>query len=99
VVEEDPEDQSTAATSLDEVQLVGIFGAGDSAGIITLAKGKKQRILLGEDIEGWTLDDIKPDRAVFKDRGQTHEVMLKPPSNSKKGKDSRKSKNSRKGKS
>jgi len=78
VVEENPEDQSTAASSLDKVQLVGIFGAGESAGIITLVKGKKQRILLGEDIEGWTLEGVEPDRAIFKDKGRSQELVLKP---------------------
>ena len=43
---------------LRDVKQVGVFGSGDQAGIIALVKGKKRRILLGEDIGGWTLESI-----------------------------------------
>ena len=74
VAEEKPED----AGELDEVQLVGIFGAGKSAGIITLVEGKKRRILVGETLEGWTLDRVESDRAVLKNKGRSRELVLKP---------------------
>jgi hypothetical protein len=73
------EEKSAAKSELDKVQLVGIFGAGDSAGIITLVKGKKRRILVGEDIDGWTLDSVEPGLAVFRDKGRSQKLMLKPP--------------------
>jgi hypothetical protein len=75
VAEEKPED----AGELDKVQLVGIFGAGESAGIITLVEGKKRRILVGETLEGWTLDRVESDRAVLKNKGRSRELVLKPP--------------------
>jgi len=79
VIEGTVEGESAVKGELDKVQLVGIFGAGESAGIITLVKGKKRRILVGEDIDGWTLDSVEPGRAVFKDKGRSRELMLKPP--------------------
>jgi len=70
--------ETTEVSDLKEVHIVGIFGVGEDAGIITLVKGKKQRILLGEEIEGWTLDAIKPDRAILKNKGRTQGLQLKP---------------------
>jgi hypothetical protein len=63
---------------LKEIKLVGIFGAGDSAGIITLVQGKKQRILLGEEIGGWKLDAIEQDQAEFSSGGRTRKLTMKP---------------------
>lgn len=74
------EETAAPATALDKVQLVGIFGAGDSAGIITLVQDKKQRILLGEEISGWKLDEIAASHAVFSSGGQTRKMPLKPTS-------------------
>ncbi len=68
-----------AGGDLSKVQLVGIFGVGDSAGIITLVEDKKRRILVGEKIEGWTLDKVERDRAVLSDKERRQLLMLKPP--------------------
>lgn len=83
VVEEVVVETTAPSTELDKLRLVGIFGAGDSAGIITLVQDKKQRILLGEEISGWKLDAIAADHAVFTSGGQTRRAPLKP--NSQKG--------------
>jgi hypothetical protein len=40
------------------VKLVGVFGSGERAGIIALVKDKKRRILVGESLDGWTLQSI-----------------------------------------
>jgi len=61
---------------LDKVKLLGIFGVGDSAGIIALVQGKKKRILKGDKVVGWTLDSIDGDKAVFVDSGQTQNLTL-----------------------
>lgn len=76
--EEVAEDQSTGAGELDKVRLVGIFGDGDTAGIITLVGEKQRRIHVGEEIEGWTLDRVARDRAILRNSGRTQELMLKP---------------------
>ena len=78
VVEEAAPQQSAPATALDEVQLVGIFGVGDSAGIIALVQGKKQRILRGEDLSGWTLEVVEPGRVVFSSGDNKRDLVLKP---------------------
>src|SRR5690606_29803983 len=38
------------APRLQDVQLLGVFGAGDSGGVIALAKGRQQRIQVGEEL-------------------------------------------------
>jgi hypothetical protein len=59
------------------VKLVGVFGSGDSAGVIALVKGKKQRILQGDAVEGWTLESVEPDRAVLMTGDRRAELLLK----------------------
>ncbi|MFV8818301.1 hypothetical protein [Haliea sp. E17] len=60
-----------------DVTLTGVFGSGKSAGIIYLAKGKERRIMVGESVNGWTLDTVEPTRAVFQGNGNTAELDLK----------------------
>ena len=62
---------------LQEVKLLGVFGSGDTAGIIVLVKDKKQRILQGESVQGWTLDLVEPNRAVLVNGGRREELLLK----------------------
>ena len=50
--------------SIDGINLLGIFGSGEVAGvIIRLDNGERQRLVVGESIKGWTLDSIEPRRA------------------------------------
>jgi hypothetical protein len=62
---------------LEGVKLQGVFGSGDTAGIIALVKDKKQRILLGEQLRGWTLDSVSPDRVVLISDGRRQELFLR----------------------
>ncbi len=64
-------------SALDKVKLLGIFGVGDSTGIIALVEGKKKRILLGDKVVGWSLDSIDRNEAVFVAGGQTQKLTLK----------------------
>ena len=73
VVETKPEARKS---ELDKVKLLGIFGAGDSAGIIALVKGNKKRILQGDKVVGWTLDSIDGGQAVFMEDGQSKRLTL-----------------------
>ena len=61
---------------LDKVRLLGIFGVGDSAGVIALVQGKKKRILQGDKMVGWTLESISTDHVVFTDSGKSQKLML-----------------------
>jgi hypothetical protein len=69
----------TAAASkskLDKIKLVGIFGGGESAGIIALVNGNKRRILLGESVEGWSLDSVARNEVVFADGARRETLIL-----------------------
>jgi hypothetical protein len=71
---QDPDAARGGSVELKEVKLVGLFGGGDTAGAIVLVKGKKQRILRDESLEGWTLETIGPEEAVFT-RGARREAL------------------------
>jgi hypothetical protein len=52
--------------SIDGINLLGIFGSGEVAGvIIRLDNGERQRLAVGESIKGWTLDSIESRRALL----------------------------------
>jgi hypothetical protein len=68
-----PEDDEAPA-ELASIKLVGVFGDGETAGIIALVKGKKRRILLDSELEGWTLESIAGDKSVFV-RGARRETL------------------------
>lgn len=70
------ENSTAQKNELDKVSLLGIFGGGDSAGVIALVQGKKKRILLGDKMVGWTLESIGTDHAVFTDSGKSQKLML-----------------------
>lgn len=62
---------------LKEVRLLGIFGAGDSGGIIALVKNRQQRIQVGEELSGWTLQEVTAGGATLVNGGETHTLELK----------------------
>ena len=52
--------------SIDGINLLGIFGSGEVAGvIIRLDNGERQRLVVGESIKGWTLGSIEARRALL----------------------------------
>ena len=61
---------------LKDVTLLGVFGGGATAGIIVKVKDKKRRILLGEEIEGWTLESVQANKVVFSAGGRTKKLQL-----------------------
>lgn len=63
--------------NIDKVKLRGVFGSGDSAGIIAQVGEKQRRIRVGDVVEGWTLVAVKPDRGVFENGGRKWEMILK----------------------
>jgi hypothetical protein len=66
----------TQAGELKGIELVGLFGSGDQAGIIALVKGEKRRILLGDVVEGWTLKSISPSELVVTNGDRTETLAL-----------------------
>ena len=61
-----PEADAEVVESIDGINLLGIFGSGEVAGaIIRLDNGKRQRLVVGESIKGWTLGSIESRRALL----------------------------------
>ncbi|MDO8862523.1 hypothetical protein Q6D67_12500 [Haliea sp. E1-2-M8] len=50
---------------LDNVRLLGVFAAGDSAGIIINVAGQRQRLMVGEQLQQWTLQGLSAAGANF----------------------------------
>lgn len=66
--EEEPAPVAAAPAAddeLDKVKLLGAYMASGRAGIIFELDGKRQRIVIGEDIGDWTLRYINPTGAIF----------------------------------
>jgi hypothetical protein len=63
-VEAVPSDE--IASSVDGLHLLGIFGSGEVAGaIIRLDNGERQRMSVGDSVEGWILQSLEPRGALF----------------------------------
>lgn len=60
------EADATVVNSIDGVNLLGIFGSGEVAGvIIRLDNGERKRVVVGESIKGWRLESIESRRALL----------------------------------
>lgn len=54
------------AGTISGVNLLGIFGSGEVAGIIIrLDTGERERLVVGESVSGWTLQSVTPRGAQF----------------------------------
>jgi type II secretory pathway component PulC len=71
-----PTSKKEAATSLNGIKLAGVFGAGSDAGIIVLNKGKKQRLSVGQSLNGWRLDSVEPTQVVLSSDGNQAQLSL-----------------------
>jgi hypothetical protein len=61
---------------LKDVKLLGVFGSGETLGVIALVKGKKQRIFQGESINGWVLESVEPQGVVLTSGSRRQELVL-----------------------
>ena len=60
------EADAVVVESIDGVNLLGIFGSGEVAGvIIRLDNGERQRLVVGESVKGWTLESVGSRHALF----------------------------------
>jgi len=57
-------------------KLAGVFGGGETAGIIVISRGKERRLIVGEELEGWTLKAVRPTEAVFAGDGEETTLAL-----------------------
>lgn len=62
--------------NLDKVKVVGVFGSGSTAGVIVQVEDERQRMLLGEELLGWTLDAVHQDRVDFSRAGRQETLDL-----------------------
>jgi hypothetical protein len=76
VVIENVAPEEKPAVNIDGVKLLGIFGSGDTAGVIALVNGEKRRIFRGETLKGWTLEAVEPDRIVLVEGARREEIAL-----------------------
>lgn len=59
----------TPARQLKQLRVTGVFGGGDQGGAIVAYKGKRMRLLIGDEIDGWSLLSVAPGEAVFASAG------------------------------
>lgn len=57
------------ARRLEKLELTGIFGAGEQSGALVTHKGKRLRLLVGDELEGWTLQSVTGGDVVFVSAG------------------------------
>jgi len=72
----DADAQAAGEDQFKDLKLVGTFGAGETAGIIALVKGQKRRIIVDQDVAGWTLKSVEGHRAIFERNGTQQELAL-----------------------
>ncbi len=60
------------------MELAGVFGAGETAGIIVLAKekNKQHRVMINQAVNGWTLESVSPTEAVLSSNGRQATLAL-----------------------
>lgn len=61
---------------LEGVKLLGLFGSGNQAGVIALVQNQKRRILLGDTVEGWTIESITPHTLVVSKGARSETLAL-----------------------
>ena len=63
-------------SELDKLKLQGVFGGGEAAGVILLVEGKKQRLLIGDEVKGWKLKSVDLNEAEFSSGGKLETLVL-----------------------
>jgi hypothetical protein len=76
-VETDTKRSQVKTKKIQGLTLVGVFGSGDSAGIILLEKGKRRRLMRGEKLNGWTLKSVSSEEAMLVSKGQRDNLVLR----------------------
>ncbi len=83
-VAEDGEEQAVNEDvgEIEDLVLLGIYSIKGKTNALFNKKGKDRKYLKkseGEDVAGWLLKEIKPDRVVLEQRGNKQTVMLRKP--------------------
>ena len=61
---------------IENVKLAGVFGGGNTGGVIVISKGKKRRLAVGEDLNGWKLQSVEAFSANFSSGDQQATLAL-----------------------
>jgi len=72
------ETKEKAAPRMKDVTVWGIYGSGDTGGVILSVKQRQLRLAVGEEVDGWRLDRVTGDSAVFISGGVRDERELVP---------------------
>ncbi len=73
----DPKEANTAKPGkIENVKLAGVFGGGDTGGVIVISKGKKRRLAVGEELDGWKLQSVEAFSADFSSGDQQATLAL-----------------------
>jgi hypothetical protein len=78
VVVERPRSKKPKEQELKDVKLVGVFGTGNSVGIIALVEGRIERVRVGEEIDGWKLKTVNQNEAEFRAGSRKAKLSLLP---------------------
>ena len=66
------------AEALKQLKVSGILENGDASRVIVSIKGEQRRLSLGDDVEGWSLVEVRPGEAVFASGGRRDVRRLTP---------------------
>jgi hypothetical protein len=74
-----------AAPRMKNVTVRGVYGSGERGGVILSVKDRELRLAVGEEIEGWRLEEISGDSATFvsggvRDRRELLPLVIETPS-------------------
>lgn len=72
------EASSEAAPRMKDVTLQGVYGSGKAGGVILSVKQRQLRVAVGDEVEGWRLERVTGDSAVFVSGGKRDERELVP---------------------
>lgn len=67
---------SKPASKLKDVRLLGVFGDADAAGMIVLVNDKQSRVMVGQSLSGWELQEVGPDHVVLISGRNTEKLSL-----------------------
>lgn len=70
--------QEAPAQGLDQLSLYGLFGSGESAGVLLRTNGEIERVVIDQRVAGWRLDEVRKDVAVFSRGSVKRELKLVP---------------------
>jgi hypothetical protein len=76
IVDESAEGTPKTSAIFEKMKLLGLYG-GETPGVIIMYEGQQRRVRLSETIEEWTVMDVTPEGAVFRNGSQFRIVDLK----------------------